>query len=485
MGTMNGRNVVEVDFGQIEFAADRRPKYAVLESAVRAAIAEGTLTPGTRLPPVRELAHRVGVTPGTVARVYRTLTEAGLLEAAVGRGTFVAAPPAPAPIYREMIGAPALEADAMPHNSGGDAYEVNVLSPHLPSVGQAELIRALLAEVAADPPSGMMHYPTHDGAAHVRAAACAFLSDPMLGPLDPDDVVPTLGGQQAISLVLQCVLTGRRPVVAVEALSYPGFRRMAEMLRADVVTVPTDADGLIPEAMAEVAQRTGAQVLCLSPDVQNPTCALMPEDRRHALAEVARAADMQILEDDCYRMGAAELPSLRLLAPERTWHVSSIAKTITPALRLGFATAPAAHRLALRRAVEYNCFGLPTPLADLGAKLLSHPDLPGLMAETRAAVARYVAIAARVLDGHDLRWRPDVSFLWLTLPPGWRASAFVRAAEAAGLKLRAAEEYASRDDNAPHAVRFAVNAGVTPASFEAAMVRMRDLLDHPPEGIGV
>ncbi|MEM7643098.1 MAG: PLP-dependent aminotransferase family protein [Pseudomonadota bacterium] len=477
MDTIQDGNVIEVEFG-----ADPRPKYLVLESAIRAAISQRRLTPGTRLPPVRDLAWKIGVTPGTVARVYRSLTEAGVLEAAVGRGTFVAEPSAPAPIYEHLQ---EIEVDSTPHLTGGDTYAMNILSPHLPSVGQGKLIGRLMAEVAEDPPSGFMHYPSHASERPAREAAAAFLENPVLGPIAPDDIALTHGGQQAIALVLQSVLHGRRPVVLLEELAYPGFRRMAEMLRAEIVTAPLDDDGMIPEALEQVLRRGDVQVMCLSPDVQNPTCSRMPEARRRRIAEIARAADVQILEDDCYQMDKSTLPSFRLLAPERTWHVSSIAKTISPALRLGFALAPPDKRLALRRAAEYNSFGLATPLSDLAAKLLVHPDLPALMDETRAQVRTYVETAARVLDGYDLTYRPDVSFLWLMLPQGWRASAFCRATEEVGLKLRAAEEYAGREANAPHAVRFAVNAGVSLPSFEAGMERMRKLLDHPPEGLGV
>ncbi|WP_167767173.1 aminotransferase-like domain-containing protein [Jannaschia formosa] len=478
MGTITDTNIIEVDFG-----ADSRAKYVVLEGAVRAAIERGDLPPGTRLPPVRDLAWKIGVTPGTVARAYSRLTDAGVLTAEVGRGTFVAEPEAPAPLYKEFQ-AP-LAVDAIRHGTGGDSWAVNMLSPHLPSVGQTALIRSLLGEIAQDPPSGLMHYPHYEGEAPARAAAAAFLSGPMFGPVAPEEIALSHGGQQAIALVLQCVLRGRRPAVLLEELAYPGFRRMAEVLRADVIDVAIDEHGIVPEALRAAARDPDAQILCVSPDVQNPTCTEMPLARREALVAAARATDIQILEDDCYRMGPATLPSLRLLAPERVWSVSSVAKTVTPALRLGFAVAPPGRQLALRRATEYNSFGLATPMSDLAARLLVHPELPGLMAALRAEVAAYVEDARRILDGHALTARPDISFLWLRLPSGWRASSFCRAAEEAGVKLRAAEEYAARDANAPHAVRFAVNTGVTRESWQAALTRLRGLLDHPPEGLGV
>ena len=89
------------------------------------------------------------------------------------------------------------------------------------------------------------------------------------------------------------------------------------------------------------------------------------------------------------------------------------------------------------------------------------------------------------LGSFDVRWRKDVPFLWLHLPKGWRASAFCQAAEKVGVQVRAAEEFAGRDAQSPHAVRMAVNGGVSLQSFEAAMERLRDLLDNPAEQINV
>ena len=73
------------------------PKYQALRDAIERAITAGHLAVGDKLPPVRELAWRLGITPGTVARSYTLLTEAGILTAGVGRGTFVAEPRKPVP----------------------------------------------------------------------------------------------------------------------------------------------------------------------------------------------------------------------------------------------------------------------------------------------------------------------------------------------------------------------------------------------------
>ena len=256
-------------------------------------------------------------------------------------------------------------------------------------------------------------------------------------------------------------------------------------MRADVVGVEMDADGVIPEALDEAARRTGAQVFCTTPEVQNPTVGFCPLERRLALAAVAEKHGMQILEDDCYRIGQARAPSYRALAPERGWHVSTLSKALTPALRVGFALAPRERAGDLRRVAEYGYFGLSEPLAEVTRILLSDPRTREMCQRARARTAEYVRLAVNALGRFDLAWDDEVPFLWLHLPAGWRAAGFCRAAEAAGVQIRSADEFALRHGRAPHAVRIAVNCHVSPASFENAMLRLRSLLDNPPEQISV
>ncbi|WP_298969681.1 PLP-dependent aminotransferase family protein [uncultured Roseobacter sp.] len=466
---------------QPELIAGQGPKYRAVVATIRDGIEKGALQVGDKLPPVRDLAWKLSITPGTVARAYTILTDEGALQAEVGRGTFVA-PPRAARVFDAPI-----EIDVIPHSAeeDSDQYNVSLFSPHLPCVGQDKLIRHLMAEVAANPPSGIMHYPSRDSARPARRAVLRWLEGTPLGPLGEKDIVLCHGGQNGILMILQSILEGRKPTVLIEELAYPGFRRAAEMLRADVVPVPMDAEGIIPDALEAAVRAHDAQVLCTSPEVHNPTGGFTPVARREEIAKIARQYDVQIVEDDCYRMGVNRAPSYRMLAPERGWYVSSIAKTVTPALRLGFAIAPEGKWSVLRRTAEHSFFGLATPLSDLAALLLVHPQIDDLTRETRRAFNKYVQSAVNILGGHDLSWREDVPFLWLRLPMGWRAGAFCQAAEAVGVQIRSAEEFVCREARAPHAVRMAVNAGVSIGSFEAAMTRLCQLLDNPPEQISV
>ena len=278
-----------------DFETATGPKYLALSEAISAAVTDGHLSPGERLPPVREVAYQVKVTPGTVAKAYSRLVDRGVLEAAVGRGTFVAQKALGRP---ESVLTGQLEVDATVHNSDPDRYEVNMVSPHLPNVGQTSLMRKLLAEIAQDPPSGLMHYPTRLSSLPARKAVAKLVAPLPIGPVTEDDVVLSNGGQNGIMLILQTLLKGRKPTILVESLSYPGFRRAAELLRADVISVPMDEHGIIPEALEAAARTHEAQVLCTSPEVHNPTCRFTPESRRREIAEIAQRCNFDILEDD-------------------------------------------------------------------------------------------------------------------------------------------------------------------------------------------
>jgi DNA-binding transcriptional MocR family regulator len=450
------------------------PKYKRVADTIQLAIRSGDLRAGDKLPPVRELAWSLGITPGTVARAYTLLTNAGHAVAEVGRGTFVAERSA-------RVASPPREYVSVPLQDG----KLSLFSPQLPDLGQVALIRSVFARIGETAPERLLHYPTRDAYRPLREAAVHFLRTIPLGSIEESDVVIVHGAQNGLGVILQAILHGARPTVLVEDMAYPGFRRTADLLRADVVGVPSDEHGLLPDALAEIARRTGAQVLCTSPDVHNPTLICTPSERRKQITEVCRALDVQIIEDNCYRRTDITAPSYRILAPERTWHLTSISKLLTPALRIGFATAPRGRGPELRQIAEHGFFGIAQPLAEAAEYILTAPETEDIMVAIRQRMAEYVRVAVNALGTYRLTWHEDVPFLWLPLPQGWRGAAFCRAAESRGVQIRSADEFALRDGRAPHAVRIAVNAQVPLEVFENAMLQLRDLLGHPPEQISV
>lgn len=450
------------------------PKYLALSRALRDAIRSGDLPANSQLPTVRDLAWRLHLTPGTVARAYQLATQEGLLAATVGRGTFVAAQSPrlgpTQPLYAERV-------------TGGSTGLVDLRAPQVPEVGQAEAFRQALLELADATGQGWLDYTSQTGEAALRAEVVGWMGDRILGPIGPEDVALTHGGQNAIHLIFDCCLRGERPVVLIEELAYPGFRYAARAARAEVVQVEIDEHGIVPAALEAACRRHGAQVLCLTTEAQNPTTGRMPVKRRQEIAEIARAYDLQILEDDCYSVAVSDIPSLRALAPERVWLVGSVSKTLSAALRFGYVICPAGMGEAGRLTAQHGFFALSRPVAELMLRLFQSGDALKIRERVQAEFAARLQILVNHLGAFDLGWQPGLPFVWLRLPVGWRASTFLRTAEARGVLVRSADEYAVVHGRAPNAIRIAIAAGLPRDTFEKAMRTLADLLARPPQDL--
>jgi len=450
------------------------PKYLSLVRALREGVRRGDLAPGARLPTVRDLAWRLSVTPGTVARAYQIATQEGLLEAAVGRGTFVSTQSRrlgpTEPLYRQ----PLTDCD-------DDDGVVDLRSPQLPDVGQTEALKAAMSEAAENLGRQYLEYPGLRRDLFCREAVIEWFSGYTFEPMiSADDLVLSHGGQNGINIVMQCCLRGDRPVVLCEEFAYPGFRHAARLNRAEVVPVALDDEGMVPAALDAACRRYGGQVVCVTPDAQNPTTVRMGAERRLAIAEVARRHDLQIIEDDCYTAPVSGLDSLRAIAPERTWHVTSLSKTISAGMRFGIVVAPEGMGEAGRLTAQHSFFGLPRPVTDIITRLFRSGDAMRLRRAAQEVMSRRLAILVDRFAGQEIGWQPGLSFIWLRLPLGWRASTFARVAEAEGVLLRSADEYILQDGAAPNAVRIALAGGVPEERFLRATGRLARILENPP-----
>ncbi len=452
------------------------PKYLALTRALREAIRAGELPPGSQLPTVRDLAWDLHVTPGTVSRAYQLATQEGLLAATVGRGTFVAAR------------APRLgptQALFQERDLSSEPWLVDFRSPQLPDVGQGAAFSAAMQRISADLGHSWDDYPTQRGEAPLRAAMVDWLSDRRLGGVTADDIMLTHGGQNALLLVFLCCLRGDRPVILTEDLAYPGIRHAAKLTRADVVGVEIDREGMVPEALEAACQRHGAQILVLTPEAQNPTASRMGAERRARIAEIARRYDLQVVEDDCYSIAESDLPSLRSFVPERTWYVASLSKSISPALRFGYVVCPVGMGEAGRLTAQHGFFALARPVSDLVLDLVRSGAAAELRRAVQAEFSSRLQILVNGLQRFDVRWQPGLPFAWVPLPSGWRGSTFARTAEAEGVLVRQADEYALIHGRAPHALRIAIAGAIPLNRYQTAVETLARLLEKPPSDMAV
>lgn len=249
-------------------------------------------------------------------------------------------------------------------------------------------------------------------------------------PAHVDDLVITIGGQQALELVAACFIN-RGDVVVAEGPTYVGALGAFSRQEADVRHVPMDHDGMrvdLLEGVLAGLHREGRTVkfVYTIPNHQNPAGVSLSPQRRTHLAELAVEHDLLILEDNPYGLldfTGRTWPSLREMIPDRVIYVGTVSKTFAPGARVGWVAAPAPVRekIILLSEAEILC---PPNLSQMIVEswLASQPwqDQVKRFREVYAerAEAMLAGLAAEMPDG--VTWTTPVGgfYVWLTVPDG-------------------------------------------------------------------
>ncbi len=395
-----------------------------LAGAMRSAIQEGRLAAGTVLPASRRLAAQVGVSRGVVSDAYDQLASEGYLRVA----------PRAAPVVSAVAGVPPPTTETP---AASWRYDFNPVTPEValfPRRGWARAVDRALRQA----PDAALDYGDHRGRPELRAALAAYLARVRGARADPGQIIITQGFTQALSLICQVVAASGRATVAVETPSHPGLWETVRRAGLRLAGCPVDADGLNPATLADLE----ADAVVAAPAHQFPTGAVLSASRRHALIEWATTHDGLIIEDDYdaeFRYDRAGVGAVQGLDPSRVAHVGTTAKTLAPALRLGWITAPAWLASQLPEAKS---------AADSGSPAISQLALAGLITsgeyERHIVRARHAYRGRRDLLLHALSevlpgLRPTGAAagmqLLLPLPPGTDDIAIADTAACHGIHL--------------------------------------------------
>lgn len=440
-------------------APDGEPYYLQIVRSIEEAVAAGHLRPGDRLPPQRRLASALGVDFTTVTRAYGEARRRELLEAVTGRGSFVSP-------RRETAGPP---------------IDLGMNIPPPPAgVRLGEALRNGVAEILTRGDAhALMAYHAGPGSRADRAAAAAWLR-PLLPDVDDERIVVCAGAQTAL-VALLCRLVPAEGAFLCEALAYPGLLAAGVEVGRTAVPVAVDGEGMVAEALAEAARRSGARVVVITPTIQNPTTATLSEARREAIVATARRLDLTIVEDDPYALLALKSAPAPLAAraPERTWYVASLSKTMSPGLRTAHVVAPTGADLEPLLALLSALVRMPAPLM---TALATHWITIGLARDildgVRAEAEQRQALARRILPqahGHD-----SGLHVWLPLPAHWDRHRLVQAVRRDGLGIVAADAFAVAAP-APDAVRLALGGVGDRVRLAEALALIARTIARPPD----
>jgi GntR family transcriptional regulator / MocR family aminotransferase len=301
-----------------------------VEDQLRAAIRDGAVKPGARVPSTRDLARQLGVSRRVVVDAYGQLAAEGYLSLRQGArprvsGTAAAADRAPA--------APAVAPAPAPPR-----FDFRPSVPDVSTFPRAAWLRAL-REALATMPDADLQYGDPAGVEALRSALADYLGRVRGVVADPARVVVTTGYTQSLALVCHALAAGGARRLALEDPTNPEQHQIARRAGLEPVPIAVDGAGLRVDAL----ERARADAVVVTPAHQHPTGAVLSGERRTALLGWLRDRDALAIEDDYdaeYRYDRAAVGALQGLEPDRVAYAGSASKTLAPALRLGWLAVP-------------------------------------------------------------------------------------------------------------------------------------------------
>ncbi len=309
--------------------------------------------------------------------------------------------------------------------------EVVSLAGGMPNISglPLDVVGAAIGDLVVTSGAVAMQYGSGQGDPRLRDQICEVMR---LEGIDghPDDVVVTVGSQQAVDLVTR-VFCDPGDVVLCEAPSYVGALGVFRAYEVDVVHVEMDEHGLVPDALRQAVaavQASGRRIkfLYTIPNYHNPAGVTLSAQRRSEVLDICRAADLLILEDNPYGLLGFEgepLRAMRADEAEGVIYLGSFSKTFAPGFRVGWALAPHAVREKLVLAQESATLCPPSFSQMAVSTYLDQHDWLGQIKQFREMYRERRDAMVGALDDlmpASARWNVPAGgfYVWLTLPEG-------------------------------------------------------------------
>ncbi|MDP9022964.1 MAG: PLP-dependent aminotransferase family protein [Actinomycetota bacterium] len=309
--------------------------------------------------------------------------------------------------------------------------EVVSLAGGMPYTAALDLaaVEDAVLQVLRDHGATALQYGEGEGRADLREQLVEVMAAEGV-PAHVDDLVVTVGGQQALELITK-LFVDPGDVVVAEGPTYVGALGALSSHQAQVAHVEMDDQGLIPEALEETISRLRAAgrtitFLYTIPNHQNPAGVSLSVPRRERIAELAQRHDLIVLEDNPYGLldfAGETWPALRSLIPDRVVYVGTVSKTFAPGVRVGWVAAPGPVRdkfILLREAADLCQSNLTQMVVE---NWLSRQAWREQVKRFREVYRERAEAMLAALDEHfpgDSSWtRPTGGFyVWVTVPEG-------------------------------------------------------------------
>lgn len=432
-----------------------KPAYILLPELIAEDIHKGLYGVRDPLPTLRDLARDLGLNYTTVARGYAEARKRGLIDSHVGVGTVVRG-----------------SHPGLPIRSGtGAAMTLN--SP--PEPDQRELLERLKREAAdlflSVPGSGLydlLRYQDFGGTDRDREAGRQWLQSHLPG-CDVSQILVT-PGIHGVLLAAMTMLVQAGQTICVESLGYPGIKAISAQLGIKLQALPMDDQGIDPNAFEHVCRTVRPRMLICNPTIQNPTAATMGRQRREAITDVALRYSIPIVEDDAYgKLADDDLPTLASLAPELTYYVSGLSKSLGAGLRIAYVHAPSQRQVQrLAGALRATTVMASPVTAALSTRWITSGCAYQLLDAVRGESIVRQAIATRCLDQVEYQAHPSGFHLWVRTGARRTPVELALALRAQGVPCVASMAFATDADPEP-AMRICLGGNLSRSEVEKGL----------------
>ncbi len=425
--------------------------YFAIADAIERDVRLGILKAGEKLPAQRELAKKVGVNITTITRAYDEAKKRGLVASTVGSGTYISSDLG---FNSSLVNT---DKDGKKLIEMGLVLPLYAMEPDLSPIIEQVIHKNNLKDfMAYTPPQGLYRH---------RLAGSEWMKRFGVN-VSPANVVISDGAQHALNCIFSSIFQpGDR--IAVDCLTYPGVKTAAKLCGIQLEAVDMDAEGMTPQGLSAVCNRHDVKGVYTVSAMQNPTNALMSEQRRASIAEIIKQNNLILVEDDLYRfLSSEETCPLTTLIPEQSIYIAGISKAFYAGLRICFVAAPRKFCNRISQAVVDTVWMAPALNAEIACECISCGAADEIITLKREELRLRVQLMESKLSGYYFRYVPDSMFAWLKLPDYWSSSEFEKAANDNGVNVVSSEKFSIGGIVPPNYVRISISGADSIAEFE-------------------
>lgn len=436
------------------------PIYIELATQLKNDILSGKLTPGTKLPPQRELADYLDINLSTITRAFKLCEQNGIICSTVGKGTYVSSDAA----SQTML---------LLNNPKEQLIEMGAILPN-PDIN--ELVSNYLSQMTAEPDFyKLLQYGTIDYDEFQIKAACKWLSYFGLNATK-SHILYSNGGQNGIFTTL-AALFNKGDRIATMPLAYPGLKIAAKILGIQLLPLPLFDNKITQDSLEYVYKNHNIKGFYFIPDYNNPTSEIMDLDTRKLIGNFCTQYQLPVIEDAIYTLFTPHpLPPITSFAPEYGIFISSVSKVLSPGLRLALMYIPSKFYNAMWECLYAMHITPPALMTQLFTRLM----LSKTFDEIRKL--RILELEERNLIFDALC--PDLSTIgnlhspirWLTLPSSIHPAQFEKTAYAKGLQVYSADRFVVGNIPIPNAIRISLISAHPLEQYKKELLLLKALL---------